>query len=68
MTPPHEDARFAFQFADNRIIAGFPVEGVKVGQWVSVHQIERDTGRWLKLVTRTMFGTEAGQAFPDPLP
>jgi len=50
MTPLYEDPHFTFRFADDRIIPRFHLEGVSIGQRVSIFRIDPGTGEKLGLL------------------
>jgi hypothetical protein len=57
MTTLYEDPHFTFQFADDRIIPRFHLEGVEAGRRVEVFKIDPGTGERLGLlVTATVSG------------
>ena len=81
MMPLYEDPHFTFRFDDDRIIPRFHLEGVEVGQRVSVFKIDPSTGDRLGLLATATVGdggwvdlqepiiVRAGEAFiavPDP--
>ena len=82
MIPLHLDPHFTFQFADDRIIPRFHLEGVKAGLRVSVFKIDSVTSERLGLLATAIVGeggwvdlgepimVRAGAAFvavPEPL-
>lgn len=50
MLPLYEDPHFTFQFADDRIIPRFHLEGVEAGRRVEVFKIDPGTGERLGLL------------------
>jgi hypothetical protein len=44
MIPLYEDPCFTFQFADDRLVARFHMEGIEPGRRVSVFRIDSTTG------------------------
>ena len=62
--PLYEDPHFTFRFAADRLIPRFHLEGVSVGQRVSVFMIDPGTGERLGLLTAAIVGAVA----PAPKP
>ena len=56
MMPLYQDPWFTFRFAEDRIIPHFHLEGVPVGQRVSVFSIDPGTGERLGLLATATVG------------
>jgi hypothetical protein len=56
MLPLYEDPHFTFQFADDRIIPRFHLEGVEAGRRVWVFMIDPGTGEHLGLLATATVG------------
>jgi hypothetical protein len=59
MIPLPHDPGFTFQFADDRIISRFHLEGIPAGQRVSVFKIDRDSGEKMSLQATATVGEES---------
>ena len=67
MIPIHHDPGFTFRFADNRIISGFHLEGVKVGRRVEVLKIDPGSGERLGLLTTAHVGEGGWVDLAEPI-
>jgi hypothetical protein len=67
MLPIHVDPWFTFRFADDRIIPRFHLEGVMVGQRVSVFKINADTGERLSLLATAIVGEDGWVDLPQQI-
>jgi hypothetical protein len=67
MTPIYEDPHFTFRFADDRIIPRFHLEGVEVGQRVSVLKIDPQSGERLGLLATATVGEGGWVELAEPL-
>jgi hypothetical protein len=67
MMPLCEDPHCAFRFADDRIIPRFHLEGVEVGQRVSVVKIDPDTCEELGVLATASVGTDGWVDLAEPI-
>ncbi|HET6572615.1 MAG TPA: hypothetical protein VFG68_03355 [Fimbriiglobus sp.] len=67
MLPLYHDSHFTFQFADDRIIPRFHLEGVGVGRRVSVYRIDPSTGERLGLLTTGTAGDGGWVELTEPI-
>jgi len=67
MLPLYEDPCFTFRFADDRIIPRFHLEGVEVGQHVSVLKIDPGTGERLGLLATATVGEGGWVELTEPI-
>ena len=67
MRPLYEDPHFTFRFADDRIIPRFHLEGVEVGQQVSMFRIDPGTGERLGLLATASVGKDGWVYLPEPI-
>lgn len=67
MLPLYEDPFFTFQFADDRIIPRFHLEGVEAGRRVAVYKIDPSSGERLGLLTTASVGEGGWVDLPAPI-
>jgi len=67
MLPLYEDPCFTFRFADDRSIPRFHLEGVEVGQRVSVFKIDPGTGERLYLLAEATVGEGGWVELTEPI-
>ena len=67
MIPLHHDPQFTFQFADDRIIPRFHLEGVKAGRRVSVFKIDSVTSERLGLLATAIVGEGGWVDMDEPI-
>ena len=58
MQPLYHEPHFTFQFADDRIIPRFHLEGVEAGIQVNVFKIDAGTGERLNLLATATVGAD----------
>ncbi len=63
----YEDPGFTFRFAEDRIIPRFHLEDVEPGRRVSIHMIERITGKRLDLLATVVVGSGGWVDLPEPI-
>jgi putative acetyltransferase len=63
----HQDAHYAFRFADDRLIPRFHLEGTLRGQRVSVYRMDSNSGQRLKLLRTAIVGEDSWVDLDDPL-
>ena len=56
MTPLYADHHFTFNFADDRVIPRFHLEGIEAGRCVYVFKIDAGTGERLGLLATASVG------------
>ena len=67
MIPLYHDPHFTFQFADDRIIPRFHLEGIDVGRQVTVFQFDADAGERLGLLATATVGEGGWVDLPEPI-
>lgn len=67
MIPLHQDPWFTFHFDDDRLIAGFHLEGVGAGRRVLVFKIDPGTGERLGLLATATAGEGGWVDLPKPI-
>ena len=67
MLPLHEDAHFTFQFAEDRIIPRFHLEGVAVGRRVKLYRMDTETGEWFGLLAMATVGENGWVDLIEPI-
>ena len=67
MIPLHHDSHFTFRFADDRIISRFHLEGIPLGQRVSVFKIDPSNGERLDLLAMATVGEEGRVDLAQPI-
>jgi hypothetical protein len=67
MLPLYEDPCFTFRFEDDRIIPRFHLEGVEVGQRVSVFKINPSTDERLGLLATATVGEVGWVELAEPI-
>ena len=67
MIPIHHDPYFTFQFADDRIIPRFHLDGVEAGRQVTVFRFDADAGERLGLLATAIVGEGGWVDLPEPI-
>ena len=67
MIPIHQDAWFTFQFADDRIIPRFHLEGVEPGRRISVYKIDAGSGARLGPLAMATVGEGGWVDLTEPI-
>jgi hypothetical protein len=67
MIPLHRDPHFTFQFADDRIIPRFHLEGVEAGRRISVFKLDPVTGEPLGRIATATVGEGGWVDLPEPI-
>jgi hypothetical protein len=67
MIPLHHESWYTFQFADDRLIPRFHLEGVAAGQRVEVYRIDPATGVRLDRLATASAGDGGWVDLPAPL-
>ncbi len=67
MLPLYRDPHFTFRFADDRIIPRFHLEGVRVGQTVSVFGIDALTEKRSEFIAKATVGEGGWVELPQPI-
>jgi hypothetical protein len=67
MLPLYHDPHFTFQFADDRIIPRFHLEGVGTGRRVVVYRLDPATGERLDLLTTGVAGDGGWVELTEPI-
>ncbi len=67
MRPLYEDPHFIFQFADDRIIPRFHLEGVQAGRRIEVFKIDAGTGERLGLLATATVGEGGWVDLTEPI-
>ena len=65
--PLYEDPWFTFRFAEDRIIHRFHLEGVPVGQGVSIFKIDPGNGERMGLLATATVGEEGWVEVAQPI-
>jgi hypothetical protein len=67
MLPLYRDPHFTFQFADDRIIPRFHLEGIESGRQVKVHKMDPTTGDRLGLLAIATVGEGGWAELTEPI-
>ena len=67
MLPLYHDPHFTFQFADDRIIPRFHLEGIGAGRRVAVYRIDPYSGERLSLLMTAGVGEGGWVDLPEPI-
>jgi hypothetical protein len=67
MLPLYHDPHFVFRFADDRVVPRFHLEGVPVGQRVSVFKIDSRAGERLALLATATVGEGSWVDLSEPV-
>jgi hypothetical protein len=67
MLPLYRDPHFTFQFADDRIVPRFHLEGVEPGRRVSVFRMAPGTGERLALLATATVGEGGWVDLQEPI-